>query len=435
MTKNNNYDALHTREHAPSWYAATANRLTAYPALDGNKTADVCIVGGGFTGVATALELVERGYSVIVLESHKLGWGATGRNGGQLLRGIGHDVEQFRKVIGQSGVDAINQMGFEAVQIVCDRIAAHNIDCDLTMGSFDVANRPKHLRELKEEYDGLQRSGYEEQVFLVDKGGVQDFVGTDVYLGGMVDMGSGHLHPLNLCLGEAEVAEKLGVQFYEHSQVIEIKQGAEPIVYTTGGSVTAGRVIVAGNAYAGDLVPKLAGKVLPAGSYIIATEKLTEAQRNSILPSNFAVCDRNVALDYYRLSSDGRLLFGGRCNYSAQHPGSIKDSMYPKMMKVFPQLEGVGIDYEWGGMIGIGANRMPQIGQLNGNVFYAQAYSGHGVNVTHMAARILAEAIHGDTVRLDIFNNIPHMTFPGGKHLRSPLLALGMLWYRLKERV
>ncbi|CAM3836534.1 NAD(P)/FAD-dependent oxidoreductase [Parendozoicomonas haliclonae] len=424
---------IHSDQHAASWYAATANRETNHPALEGEVTVDVCIIGAGFTGVATALELAERGYSVVVLEARKIGWGATGRNGGQLIRGIGHGADQFRNVIGQDGVDAIDQMGFEAVRLVRDRVAEHNIDCDLKMGYCDAAKRKKHLVELREDYEWLQQVGYGEETRLIDQDEIRSIVNTDAYLGGMVDMGSGHLHPLNLCLGEAELAEKLGVRFYEHSPVVRVQKGAEPVVYTAKGQVKAGRVVLAGNAYIDDLEPKLAGKVLPAGSYIITTEPLSEELCNSVLPQDFAVCDMDVALDYYRMTADNRLLFGGRCNYSARHPSDITESMRPKMLKLFPQLKDTAIDYEWGGMLGIGANRMPQIGLLEDNIYYAQAYSGHGVNATHMAARILAEAIHGDAGRLNIFNRIPHMTFPGGKHFRSPLLALGMLWHRLKE--
>ena len=426
---------VHTENHAPSWYAATANRETHYPQLEGEVIADICIVGGGFTGVATALELAERGYSVVVLEARKLGWGATGRNGGQLIRGIGHGADQFRNAIGQDGVDAINQMGFEAVPIVRERVATHNIACDLVMGYCDAANRPKHLKELQDDYEFLKASGYREDIRLVDKNGIKDIVGTDSYIGGLVDKGSGHLHPLNLCLGEACIAEQLGVRFYEHSPAVRLEKGADPVVHTRNGRVKASQVVLAGNAYIGDLEPDISGKVLPAGSYIIATEQLTEEQCKRILPDNDAVCDMKVELDYFRLSSDRRLLFGGLCNYSARHPKSITQSLQPKMLKVFPQLKGVDIEYEWGGMIGIGANRMPQIGQLDENIFFAQAYAGHGVNATHMAARVLAEAIHGDAGRFNVFNGIPHRTFPGGKRLRSPLLALGMAWYRLKELV
>jgi len=257
-------------------------------------------------------------------------------------------------------------------------------------------------------------------------------------VGGMIDMGSGHLHPLNLALGEAAAAQKLGVKLFEQSEVTRIDYGPEVTVHTALGNVRAKTLVLACNAYLNGLNPYLSGKVLPAGSYIIATEPLSEAQAAHLLPQNMAVCDQRVTVDYFRLSADRRLLFGGACHYSGRDPQDIGAYMRPKMLKVFPQLADVKIDYQWGGMIGIGANRLPQIGRLvdQPNVYYAQAYSGHGLNATHLAGKLLAEAISGQQQgRFDLFAQVPHITFPGGQHLRSPLLALGMLWHRLKELV
>ncbi|MNQ96283.1 Gamma-glutamylputrescine oxidoreductase [compost metagenome] len=263
-------------------------------------------------------------------------------------------------------------------------------------------------------------------------------VGSTRYVGGLIDMGSGHLHPLNLALGEASAAQRLGVQLFEHSAVTRIDYGPEVKVHAAEGSVRAKTLVLGCNAYLNDLNPELSGKVLPAGSYIIATEPLSEERAHALLPQNMAVCDQRVALDYYRLSADRRLLFGGACHYSGRDPKDIAAYMRPKMLEVFPQLSAVKIDYQWGGMIGIGANRLPQIGRLKDqpNVYYAQAYSGHGVNATHLAGKLLAEAISGQhSGGFDLFAKVPHITFPGGKHLRSPLLALGMLWHRFKELV
>ncbi|RRJ84425.1 NAD(P)/FAD-dependent oxidoreductase [Aestuariirhabdus litorea] len=424
---------VHTDQHAPSYYLASANRHTEYPRLEGSLSADVCVVGGGFTGVSTALNLAERGYRVILLEARKLSWGATGRNGGQLIRGIGHGAEQFRNEIGSEGVEAIFRMGLEAVEIVRHTVAKYDIDCDLTWGYFDAATRPRHMKELQESFDELSRYQYAHEIRMLDRSEIPSVVGSDMYIGGMIDMGSGHVHPLNLCLGEAAAAEQMGAQFFEYSPAIRIEHGSKPVVHTEHGSVSADFVVLGGNAYIGDLEPRIAGKVLPAGSYVIATEPLPEAVHRRLIPQNMAICDQRVALDYYRLSADKRLLFGGMCNYSGREPASIKAAMQPKMLKVFPELADVRIDYEWGGNIGIGANRMPQLGRLSDNVIYAQAYSGHGVNATHMMGRLIADMISGQAERFDVFARIKHMTFPGGKHLRSPLLAAGMLYYRFMD--
>ena len=263
-------------------------------------------------------------------------------------------------------------------------------------------------------------------------------IGSEKYLGGLTDSASGHLHPLNFCKGEAQAASSLGVKIFEHSKVTQIIPGDTITVKTTHGQVNAKKIILAGNAYIGNLAPKklpnIANKVLPAGSYIIATAPLSKPMYEKLLPGNHAVCDMKVDLDYFRLSADKRLLFGGMCNYSGREPKDIKAALYPKMLKVFPELEGIKIDHQWGGMIGIGANRLPQIGRLAENIYYAQAYSGHGVNITHMAGKLLGEAIHGDSDRIKYFEQIKHFAFPGGKHLRSPLLALGMMYHKMLDR-
>jgi len=423
-------------QHTASYYAASSLPQPDHPVLQGEHVADVCVVGGGFTGLNTALELAERGMSVILLEAHKIGWGASGRNGGQLIRGVGHGLEQFEGIIGKDGVRQMKLMGLHAVEIVRQRVERFNIACDLTWGYCDLANKPRDLEGFAEEADELRSLGYRHETRLLQANEVRSVVGSDRYVGGFVDMGSGHLHPLNLALGEAGAAAQLGVKLFEHSAVTRIDYGPQVRVHTAQGSVRANSLVLGCNAYLKDLNPQLSGKVLPAGSYIIATEPLSEAQAHALLPQNMAVCDQRVALDYYRLSADRRLLFGGACHYSGRDPQDIAAYMRPKMLEVFPHLKDVKIDYQWGGMIGIGANRLPQIGRLpdQPNVYFAQAYSGHGVNATHLAGKLLAEAISGQhSDGFDLVAHVPHITFPGGKYLRSPLLALGMLWHRLKE--
>lgn len=431
--------AIHTDKYPPSYYFSSLRYQQEYPVLAESINADICIIGGGFTGIASAIELAERGYKVVVLEAHKIGWGASGRNGGQIIRGIGHDLEGFRKAIGQQGIDAITKMGSEANEVVIERVKKYNIDCNLTMGYCDLASRPKHIKALEQDCKTINQSDYPHKVTMLDKNELQkQVVGSDNFIGGMIDMGSGHLHPLNLCTGEAKVATDLGVQIFNNSAVIKITPGETVKIKTAHGQVNAKQVILAGNAYIDDLAPRklpnISNKILPAGSYIIATEPLKEEVHQALLPGNHAVCDLKIDLDYFRLSADKRLLFGGMCNYSGRDPKDIKAALYPKMLKVFPQLVGINIDYQWGGMIGIGANRLPQIGRLDSNIFYAQAYSGHGVNVTHMAARLLGEAIHGESDRIKYFEQVKHFAFPGGKHLRAPLLALGMMYHKMLDK-
>ncbi|VVM88525.1 Gamma-glutamylputrescine oxidoreductase [Pseudomonas fluorescens] len=429
---------IQSTDHARSYYRATANALVERPALGADLTADVCVIGGGFTGVNTAIELAQRGLSVILLEARRIGWGASGRNGGQLIRGIGHDVSGFANYVGEEGVRYLERAGIESVALVGERIREHSIDCDLRWGFCELANTPAQFAAFKDEQAHLAQLGYAHETRLVGPEDMQQVVGSSVYAGGLVDMGSGHLHPLNLVLGEARLAESLGVRIFEHTEVLELLHGDTVRVRCAGGTVRAASLVLACNAHLEDLEPRLSGKVLPAGSYIIATEPLSEDVAKRLIPQNLALCDQKVGLDYYRLSADRRLLFGGACHYSGRDPADIAAYMQPKMLKVFPELATTAIEFQWGGRIGITANRFPQVGRLKQypNVFYAQGYSGHGLNVTHWCARLLAEGIHaGHSAGLDIFSQVPHMTFPGGKVLRSPLLALGMLWYRLRELI
>ncbi|WP_248741714.1 MULTISPECIES: NAD(P)/FAD-dependent oxidoreductase [unclassified Pseudomonas] len=427
----------YTQEHARSYYAASARASTQYPALEADLIADVCVIGGGFTGVNTAIELAQRGLSVVLLEGRRIGWGASGRNGGQLIRGIGHEVEGFARHVGAEGVRYLQQAGVDSVELVRRRIEDNAIECDLRWGFCELANTPAQFEAFKSEQDSLAASGYAHQTRLVSPEDMRrQVVNSGVYKGGLIDMGSGHLHPLDLVQGEARLAASLGVRIFEQSPVLEIIHGATVKVRCASGTVRAGSLVLGCNAHLDELEQQLSGKVLPAGSYIIATEPLSKERAAELIPQNLALCDQKVGLDYYRLSADRRLLFGGACHYSGRDPADIAAYMRPKMLKVFPQLADVGIEFQWGGKIGITANRFPQVGRLkqHPNVFYAQGYSGHGLNVTHWCAKLLGEAIHaGHSQGMDVFSGVPHMTFPGGPALRSPLLALGMFWYRLRE--
>lgn len=427
---------VHSNQYPSSYYFNTAKALHEHPQLQEDISADVCIVGGGFSGINTAIELAQKGFSVVLLEAKRIGWGASGRNGGELIRGIGHNVTQFKNIIGTEGVEAIHQMGFEAVNIVRQRIAEHKIDCNLQMGYCDLAIKPRHMTELQEDYDDLLSQGRGEGFSLLQKQDMQQVIGSDCYQGALVDMNSGHLHPLNLALGEAKIAKALGVRMFEYSAAEKIIKGDKPQVITAKGKVNCQYLVLAGNAYIGhELNSYVGGKVLPAGSYLLATEPLTDEQCKDIIPQNMAFADLRIDLDYFHLSEDNRLLFGGLCTYSGNDPKDIEAALRPNLEKVFPQLKGVKIDFEWGGMIGIGANRLPQIGRLPDcpNILYAQAYAGHGVNATHMAARLIAEALTTQAGRFDIFDKVQHMTFPGGPVFRSPMLAAGMLYHRMLD--
>ena len=420
------------QEHTGSWYAATVSEVTDYPRLQDSLSVDICIVGGGFTGVATALTLAERGYSVALLEANRIGWGASGRNGGQLINGIS-GLSKIQKRYGDGIADMLWELRWRGNDIVRERVAKYGIDCDLRDGFVETAVKPRHVKALEEWAAEMERRRFPHRWELWDRVKTREMLGTDSYIGGFVSYHDGHLHPLNLCIGEARAARELGVRIFEQSPVTGIEHGARPTVVTAGGRIQADSVVLAGNAYH-FLEPRhLANLVFPAGSFIIATEPLGEDVARRINPLDLAVCDMNEILDYYRLSPDRRLLYGGRCNYSGRDPVSIKATLLPRMLDLYPELTGVRVDYEWGGKIGIVLNRVPLLGRIHGNVYYCQGYSGHGVNATHILGEVTADAIAGTMETFDLFADYPHFRIPGSQWVGNQLIALGMLYFRLKD--
>jgi glycine/D-amino acid oxidase-like deaminating enzyme len=420
-------------EHTASYYAATANETTAFPALHGEQTADVCVVGAGFTGISTAISLAERGYRVHVVEANRVGWGASGRNGGQLIGGIAGE-KAIAEHHGRDVESLFGQLRWRGHEIVRQRVAQYAIDCDLKWGYVDVAIKPRHLEDFRHDFDRLKAADFPHEIRMLSRDETRELTGTDRYLGALLNMGNGHLHPLNLCIGEARAAESLGVTINECSPVLRIVDGAKARVETAAGSVTADFVVVAGNAYHA-VAPALRGIMFPVNSFIVATEPLPEDVVAAINPRDLAICDPNFVLQYYRLSADKRLLFGARLNYFGSDPAVISRRHQRSIARLYPKLANVGIDYAWGGTIGVPLNRVPQMGRIAPNVIYSQGYSGHGVNVTHIAGEILADAVAGTLERFDLFASVPPIRVPGAHRLRKPMVALGVLYYQLRDRL
>lgn len=421
------------QEHVPSYYHATAKGLTTHPPLEGEVTADVCVVGAGFTGLSTALNLAERGYRVAVVEANRVAWGASGRNGGQIGTDFASGIEKIRDWVGPEDARKLWDMVEESKAIIRDRVARHRIDCDLTWGYLHAAEKQRELDDLKEAQELYRRDYGYDQTAIVEGADLRQHVDSGVYCGGMTDARAGHLHPLNYCLGLARAAGEAGVRIYEDSAVVSVEEGAAPAVRCARGRVKASTLVLCCNAYLGDLVPRLRRKIMPVGTYIGATEVLGENRARGLIPRNEAICDCKFVLNYYRLSPDHRLLFGGRVSYSTLMPPNLPAAMRRKMLEVFPGLGDVGFDYTWGGFVAITVKRTPHLGRLGQNVYFAQGFSGQGVALTGVAGKIMAEAIAGQAERFDLFAKLPHTTFPGGRLLRTPSLALAMLWYRLRD--
>lgn len=420
-------------EHTTSYYAATVNDATTHESLRGDVSADVCVIGAGFTGISTALHLAERGYDVCVLEANRVGWGASGRNGGQMIGGISGETHMARK-LGPEFDDLLWEMRWAGHEIIRNRVREYGIDCDLKSGYIDVALKARHLRAFEADCEQLAARNFPHEFRLLSKEKTRELVGTDAYIGGLLNMGNGHLHPLNLCKGEARAAVAKGARIFEGTRVIDIVHGARPRVVTDDGSVTADAVVVAGNAYhALDGAPR--NVMLPVHSFISATEPLDEATVARINPRDLAVCDPNFVLNYFRLSADKRLLFGARLNYTGDDPAVIRRRHRRKIRRLYPELADVRIDYSWGGRIGVPYHRTPVMGRSAPNVFYSQGYSGHGVNVTHLAGQILADAVAGTMERFDVFAGIKPLPIPGARHFSTPLVTLAVLYYQVRDRL
>ncbi|UST93448.1 NAD(P)/FAD-dependent oxidoreductase [Pseudomonas siliginis] len=422
------------QQHVNSYYAATRNEVIDFPVLEEALDCDVCIIGAGYTGLSSALFLSEAGYKVTVLEAAKVGYGASGRNGGQLVNSYSRDVDVIEERYGDKTAEILGSMIFEGADIIRSRIKDYDIKCDYRPGGIFAAMNKKQLNGLAEQKRNWERYG-NRNLKMLDAADIRREVGSDAYVGGLLDMQGGHVHPLNLALGEAAAIVRLGGKIYEQSAAVEITYGEPISVRTAKGLVRAKYLLIAGNAYLPQgLDNRVTAKSMPCGSQIVVTEPLTEQQARSLITSNYCVEDCNYLLDYYRLTADNRLLYGGGVVYGAREPDDIEQLIRPKILKTFPQLKDVKIDYRWTGNFLLTMSRMPQFGRIEKNAYYMQGYSGHGVTCSHLAGKLISEMIRGDAERFNAFASLPHMPMLGGRTFSAPLTALGAVYYSLRDR-
>ena len=426
-----------------SYYVATAPRQQGFSALQSNLDCDVAVVGGGLAGLSAAIELADRGYSVVVLEAREVGWGASGRNGGQVIAGLACEQATIEQELGLQASRSVWDMTLEALRLIGERRERFGIDCDWQAGCLSVATSARKARELQAWQAHMQRTyGYDTQ--WIGPGELPEWISSPRFRSGTHDPLGGHLHPLKYSLGLARAAADLGVRIHEHSPVVAIEPGSTARVRTTTGCVSASHVLLAGNVYLNGLAPALERRIMPVGTYIVASEPLAPDLARSLIPSRAAVCDTNFVLDYFRTTVDHRVLYGGRVSYSTATPKNLDSSMQARMARTFPQLQGTRVEFSWGGFVDISMNRAPDFGRLpnvgaagaskaSSNVYYLQGFSGHGLALTGLAGRLVAEAIAGDAERFDTFARIRHRSFPGGRLLRTPALVAGMAYYRLKD--
>ncbi|MDP2323462.1 MAG: FAD-binding oxidoreductase [Gammaproteobacteria bacterium] len=421
-------------EHPASWYLATARDVTGYPPLEESVSADVCVVGAGYTGLSAALHLAGRGYSVIVLEAHKVGWGASGRNGGQMGTGQRREESELEARFGEDIARQLFRLGVAGRDLVKDLVRRHDIDCDLTPGQILCASKPAHFPGLEERAIRLSRAyGYQEQSVL-GRQELRTIVDSPLYHGGVMDSGAAHLHPLNYALGLARACVAAGVHIHESSRVTGYSGSGPVVVRTDRGEIRAQYLVLGCNAYLEGLEPGIADRIMPINNYLLATAPLGP-QASRLIADPACVHDTFFVVNYFRLSRDGRLIFGGGETYSRQFPADMKGFVRRHMLRVFPQLESASIEYAWGGTLAISMNRLPHFGRLAPNVYFAHGYSGHGVSTATLAGQLIAEAVAGTAERFDVFAGLPPPRFPGGTLLRWPGLVLGMLWFALRDRL
>ena len=421
-------------QYPPSWYAATAEHFERQPALEGTVKADLVVVGGGFTGLSAALTAAEAGYSVVLLEERRIGWGASGRNGGQMIPGMRWSAIDLVEKFGVERGSRLVEIGMEATARVRNRIARHAIDCDLVDGHFHAAWKPAHLDEMERELDLLRRLIGYEGARTVARDEVTGIVASEAYHGGIFDTNGGHLHALNYALGLARAALDAGVVIHEETPAVSVDHGTPVRVTTPGGMVEAKHGVLACDADIGSIEPRLGRMMMPVVNYNVTTRQLSEDEAQALIPSNASVAESRFVLNYYRLTSDNRLMFGGGEKYSPKPPADVRAFVRPHLVNIFPQLESIELEHAWGGTIGVTMNRLPHFGRI-GNSFFAHGYSGHGVLLTTLAGELVVEAMRGSSERFDMIADLPTHGFPGGPLLRHPLYVAGMLWYALRDRL
>ncbi len=426
-----------------SYYAATAARDRSFPAFEGDASCDVAIVGGGLAGLSAAIDLARRGRRVTVLEARQFGWGASGRNGGQAIAGLACEPSVIEEQLGLQASRVVWNMTLEAIELIEQRCREFAIDCDWQRGYLGLAVTERKARALRDWCDDMaQRYGYAPH--WIAPAELRDWIASDRFHAGLHDPSGGHLHPLKYTLGLARAAEGLGVQLHEGSRVEALEPasgagGAHVLRVSGGARLRASQVLLAGNVYLQGIRRELEGRIMPVGTYIVATERLPADLARSLIPTRAAVCDTNFVLDYFRTTADDRMLYGGRVSYSTRTPSNLAESLRRRMVATFPQLAGRRVEYAWGGFVDITLNRAPDFGRLDlgskgaGGVYYLQGFSGHGLALTGMAGRVVAEAMDGDASRFDVFARLRHRRFPGGPWLRTPALVLGMAYYRLRD--
>lgn len=422
-------------QYPASFYADGAPVAALRPSAKGAIRCDVCVVGGGFTGLSSALHLARRGYKVVLLEAQRVGFGASGRNGGQVGVGQRLDQDDLEAMLGPQDARGLWDISLDSVALVRELSADPLVDTPFHAGIIHADHRARDVAHSHAYVEKLQNDYGHSHITALDRGALRDLVDSPAYYGGSLDTASGHIDPLRLALGLARLAEAAGVRIFEQSLVNLVQQGDPCTIATEHAQVTADFAVFGCNGYLGDLLPQVASRVMPINNFIVATNPMTAQQQEALIAQNYAIADSKFVVNYFRFSEDHRLLFGGTESYGYRFPKDIAKAVRKPLSEIFPQLSGVGISHAWGGTLGITMNRMPHFHRIAGNMLSMSGYSGHGVAMATLAGQIGAEAIDGQARRFDLLAKVPSPGFPGGAALRSPLLVLAMLWYSLRDKL
>ncbi len=421
-------------QYPRSYYASVVEFLPEFPALTSDIKTEICVIGAGYTGLSTALHLAESGFEVVLLEAQRVGFGASGRNGGQVGSGQRREQDALENMAGFDAAHAFWDIAEQSKNCVRRLIAEHKIDCDWRDGILHAELRERDLGHSHAYAEKLQKEYNYQHITPLTAEQIRNHLGSEAYVGGTLDMGAGHLNPLKYVLGLARAAQNAGVRIFENSKATDISMDDPAKVSTKTGSVMARFVVLAGNGYMGNLAPQVAKRVMPINNFIVATEPLGQALAQELIRDDVAVADSKFVVNYFKRSADHRLLFGGGESYGYRFPKNIAAKAQKPMLKIFPQLADVKIDYAWGGTLAVTVNRMPNFQRLSDNVFSASGFSGHGVAMASLAGEIMAETVKGMTGRFDAFAKTKPPRFPGGTVLRWPMLVLAMTWFSLRDR-
>ncbi|BET95621.1 FAD-binding oxidoreductase [Xenorhabdus sp. TCT-1] len=423
---NNKLDSL-------TYYTATKKYDLRFPMLTEDLDVDVVIIGGGFSGINTALELAEKGITnIAILEGRTLGYGGTGRNGGQVMTGIGHDLDKIKRHVGKKGLETIFKISNLGAGIIRDRIAKYDIQADFCQGYAYLGWNSRHDKTLHSWLQEFRSASPDEEIELYTGADVKKVIGSDRYTSALKHMGGGHVHSLNLLLGEAKAVTEYGVKIFENSQVVSVEYGPRVTVRTVTGSVRASKMLWACNAFLDGLEPTIYQKTINTYAFQLMTEELSDDLIDRISPIRGAYSDISPVIDYYRVTKENRLLYGSATHFIEYIPADLKAWNRNLMLKTFPYLKDVEIELAWGGPLCCSANLFPQIGSLpqHKNVFYVQGYSGFGVTPSHIICKILAEGMSEGSERYSLLSSIPHLNIIGKDKLRNILLSVGKTWHQ-----